>query len=111
MSRIFLIKSPHLPISNSVYYFQVLVYSTSTVWGNCPTKQKFVPQSIVSFINCANDGPVYSPSQNIFVTLFNTFVCLSPYLDGPLSVCYIRSCYLNGMNETIGIYSDMSFDF
>ncbi|WP_257129712.1 IS21 family transposase, partial [Bacillus thuringiensis] len=30
LSKIFLIKSPHLPISNSVYYFQVFVHSSST---------------------------------------------------------------------------------
>ncbi|MBG9580911.1 hypothetical protein ABE42_17325 [Bacillus thuringiensis] len=45
--KIFLIKSLHLPISNSVCYFQVFVHSSSTVCGNFPTKQKFVPQSSV----------------------------------------------------------------
>ncbi|MBG9540883.1 hypothetical protein ABE43_30475 [Bacillus thuringiensis] len=45
--KIFLIKLLHLPISNSVCYFQVFVHSSSTVCGNFPTKQKFVPQSSV----------------------------------------------------------------
>ncbi len=40
-------------------------------------------QSIVSFIDWANDGPVYPPSQSICVTLFNVFLCLSHILIAP----------------------------
>ncbi len=45
--KIFSIKLPHLPISNSVYCFQVFVHNSSTVCGNFPTKQRCVPQSNV----------------------------------------------------------------
>ncbi|ANS50177.1 hypothetical protein BT246_48410 [Bacillus thuringiensis] len=45
--KIFSIKLPHLPISNSVYYFQVFVHNSSTVYGNFPTRQRCVPQSSV----------------------------------------------------------------
>ncbi|PGS63934.1 hypothetical protein COC69_31115 [Bacillus cereus] len=34
-------------------------------------------QSIVSFIDCTNDGLVYPPSQSIFIALSNDFLCLS----------------------------------
>ncbi len=50
LSRIFSIKSLYLPISSSVYCFQVCVHNFSKVCGNYPTKQKFVPQSIFSVI-------------------------------------------------------------
>ncbi|EOO25740.1 hypothetical protein IIU_06078 [Bacillus cereus VD133] len=46
--KIFLIKLLHLLISNFVCYFQVFVHNSSTVCGNFPTKQKYVPQSSVS---------------------------------------------------------------
>ena len=58
LSKIFLVKLPHLPISNFVYYFQVFVRSFSTVCGNFPTKQKFVPQSNVSVTQQTCEVPI-----------------------------------------------------
>ncbi len=58
LSRIFLIKSPQLPISNSVYYFQLFVRSSSTVCGNFLTKKTFVPQSSVSVTRQTCEVPI-----------------------------------------------------
>ncbi|PEF68200.1 hypothetical protein CON35_08775 [Bacillus cereus] len=40
-------------------------------------------QLIVSWIDCAKDGPVYPPSQSIFVTFSSVCLCLSHICMAP----------------------------
>ncbi|EJP84927.1 hypothetical protein IC3_04749 [Bacillus cereus VD142] len=61
-------------------------------------------QSIVSFIDCANDGPVYPPSQSIFVTLLTyTNVITVPSLRTIVSVRF-ELFYMSIMAGVIAVF-------